>query len=167
MKVTQATKTEKKSHFERLLEKGVVTIFVNSHKESVAVPPRYLANHQLVLNMSYTFQIPDFKIFEDRVEVTLTFPENKFYCILPFDAIYVMTSQIAGETVIFPDEVPQELLLKGGIWPAEGTGDKKQGRPPLFSIPVTSPVLDEQKETKIPVKKKGHLKLVKSDPENE
>lgn len=164
MKLIEAEKSEKKDQLERLLEKGIVMVFVDARRKNVEVPAQYRGNLQLPLNVSYTYQIPDFKVLDDRIEVSLTFADGEFFCRLPFDALYVYTSQIAGESVVFPEDVPPELIHT--MAPAPKSSDKKS-RPKLpktidAPVPEFSVVEGQSEEPKKPSKKKktNHLKLV-------
>lgn len=151
MNLIHAPSTEKKSQLERLLQFGKVMIFLDSRKTEVRVPPNHKGNLQLALNLSYSFQIPDFKVFEDHVEVTLSFPEGKFFCHLPFSAIYGMTSQPCSQTVMFPTEVPPELLK----------GANLKAMPPPTITPDPKSKTKKHVLSRVEGKKRGHLKLVK------
>lgn len=143
MKLTHGVKEDKKGHLERLLQFGTVMIFVDSRREGVTVPPEHQSNPQLPLNLDYAFEIPDFKILEDRVEVSLSFNKKDFFCLLPFASIYGVRSIPAGEFVVFFDDVPAELLS---------------------TLPPQTPLPAEEKKPEDPETKpikKGHLTLIK------
>ncbi len=151
MNLIHAPSTEKKSQLERLLQFGKVMIFLDSRKTEVLVPPNHKGNLQLALNLSYSFQIPDFKVFDDHVEVTLAFPEGQFFCHIPFSAIYGMTSQPCSQTVMFPTEVPPELLK----------GANLKAMPPPTITPSPKAKTKTHVRSTGEGKKRGHLKLVK------
>ena len=163
MKITQAPNIDKKKHLERLLTEGLVTIFVDSQRSDVLVPNQHKYNPQLILNLSYKFYIPDFKIVEDHVEGTLKFGSIPFFCHIPFDGIYGMVSQGLSETVVFPESIPGELLTKAHLPPdyeeaKENVNDQiKKETKPAFSV-----IENQPPPPPAPSKpKKGHLKIVK------
>lgn len=159
MKLINAPTGEKQKQLERLLLAGAVMVYVDSRKAGVKAPEKHLNNPQLALNLSYSFQIPDFKLGDDGIEATLTFPEGKFFCGLPYKAMYGITSRSIGETVVFPEDIPPEFLA------AQRELAKQQETTPL---PPSSPPLenvDEKGEKSEALssgkKKRGHLRLVK------
>ena len=152
MKVTEAPQGDKKFHLERLLERGTVTVILDARADSVIVPPDYKANPKLPLNLDYAFEIPDFKIMDDRVEVSLSFNRKNFFCILPFAAIYILNSTAAVETVLFPENVPPDLL--NSFLPVS-----TQTQPPLTLVRDKSEKPKKEREKK-EKKSRSHLKLV-------
>ena len=162
MKMTQGVREDKKGHLERLLEFGTVMIFVDSRRHGVTVPPEHLSNPQLPLNLDYAFDIPDFKILEDRVEVSLSFNKKDFFCSLPFSSIYGVRSIPAGEFVVFFDDVPAELLST--LQPQTPLPPDPKG------VPLGEPGEKETEQKEADRKeaepsekkpsKKGHLRLV-------
>jgi len=157
MKMIQAESKEKKSHLERLLGLGTVMVFLDSRKTNVDVPSAHRGLPQLALNFSYNFSNSDFKIAEDHLESTLTFPDGKYFCIVPMKALYGMTSRFAGETIVFPEDMPPEILEKM-VQP-----EPSQGPALIASAPPPPPAAETAPDKKTPTpRKKGHLKLVKS-----
>lgn len=110
MRVVESSKGEKRAHLDRLLEKGTVMVIVDARMQGVRVPPVHKENAKLPLNLDYAFRIPDFRVFDDRVEASLSFNMKNFFCVLPLDSIYIMNSCSNGETVIFPEDIPRDLL---------------------------------------------------------
>lgn len=156
MKLINAKQGEKKDQLERLIAMGTVMIFVDTRKMGVDVPANHKGSPQLALNLSYNFPIPDFKILIDRVEATLTFPEGKHLCILPYLAIYGMTSRFAGETVVFPEDIPPEFLQQQ-VQQVKGPTPVLVPPPPPDPPPQNSSPLDDPSKKK----KGGHLRLIK------
>jgi len=159
MKVTEAKSEDKKAELKRLLAKGAVMVFVDSRKEGVHVPSQHGGNARLPLNLDYAFEIPDFRILDDRVEVSLSFNQTPFPCRFPFSAIYILTSQISEETVVFPDDFPRDLMVSSLNVPSPPKG--KKAAPPKKKKPALSLVKPSRKKTKPKGKKKSPAKKKK------
>lgn len=110
MKVREFKNEEKKAEIERLLGEGLMSCFIDSRRDDVDVPSQHKDNIQLILNFSYLFQVPDFQLTETQIEASLSFGPQVYFCQIPYDSIYVISSQITQETLIFPESVPSELL---------------------------------------------------------
>ncbi len=149
MKLIQATKQDKKNQIERLLHHGTVMFYIDTRVTGVSVPSHFMGNPQLALNFDYAYRIPDFRILNDRVEATLEFGTLYFFCVLPMDAIYTLRSDVKGEMVVFPEEMPKDFFT-------EQKTTTEPEKPKLTSVPDVS-VLPE---TESKPRKKGHLKLV-------
>lgn len=170
MKIIRSISSEKRAQFERLLAKGTVMAFVDARKGGVCVPPQHMGNPQLPLNFDYAFQIPDFRILNHRIEVSLSFNKKDFFCIIPFHSIYAFTSRFTGEIVVFPDSVPKEIFSQTfdegppSESSVETTLEKIKKRPSLTVVRTQKEEKPPEKKKKKPSskKKKGsHLKLVK------
>ena len=103
MQFIESPSQEKKSHLERMLIKGGVMIFIDARRKKLQLPAHILGNPQLPLNLDYAFQIPDFNIFEDRVEASLSFNRQSFFCVIPFKTIYAIRSHVLPEVIVFPE----------------------------------------------------------------
>lgn len=164
MNLTQAKKEEKKAQIERLLSKGLVMVMVDTRKPGVRVPPEHMGKPQLALNLSYSFEIPDFKVLDDRVEVSLSFNKQDFFCMLSLDAIYTLVSQDAGEVVVFPQDVPLELMTVAGsveVIKPTPVFQVVSGNLAQESDPSTEKKEDAANKDVSPKKKnRSHLKLV-------
>ncbi len=167
MKMIQSESKEKKVHLERLLSLGTIMVFLDSRIPEVKVPSVHKGLSQLALNFSYNFANSDFKVTDTHLESTLTFPDGKFFCFIPLSALYGITSRFAGETVVFPSDMPPEIIKKM-VEPEITTGPTLIAPTPIVSTPApavltpitTLPTSDEKPEPS--PRKKGHLKLVKS-----
>lgn len=167
MRLVEANSNTKKNHLERLLTLGGIMIFVDTRKKDVQVPTQHLGNPQLPLNLDYAFQIPDFKILQDRIEATLSFNRQDFLCVLPMPAIYVIRSHVLPEIIVFPEDVPKNFAL---VQSPESASQREGGatpQPKLIAVTGKKPEdADIQKlglkKKKKPANKTSHLKLVKS-----
>lgn len=167
MRLIEAKSDTKKNHLERLMTLGGIMIFVDTRKKDVQVPTQHLGNPQLPLNLDYAFQIPDFKILEDRIEATLSFNRTDFLCVIPMPAIYVIRSHVLPEIIVFPEDVPINFSL---VQAPESAATREGGttpQPKLIAVTGEKPEdADMQKlglkKKKKPANKTSHLKLVKS-----
>lgn len=173
MKLTESPKAEKHAHLDRLLAKGTVMIFIDSRRPDVIVPPAHKENVQLMLNLDYAYEIPDFKVAEDHIEASLSFNQQNFFCVLPLDAIYAFSSKVDEEIVVFPEDVPQSgeggmlapLMATSKLAPAPGLALVDET---TKSLPEPNPASNQSPpeaspapETSPEKPKRGHLRLIK------
>src|SRR5688500_2449421 len=100
---------EKRSLLLKLLEEGVVMIHLDARQEGVMVPERFREDPHLRLNLDYAFRIPDFSVGEVEVKASLSFSGRPYPCLIPFLAIWGMSSHKTGQSVIFPESLPLEV----------------------------------------------------------
>lgn len=172
MDFIESPSKDKKAHLLRLLNKGGVMLFIDARQKGIQVPSHLIGNPQLPLNLDYSFQIPDFRILEDRVEATLSFNRQNFFCVIPMPCIYAIRSHLAPEVIVFPDDIPVDFTP---LTPAKPTSPRVAAkRPKLITVPGKSKPKKgpekgriAKKSTKLnktpkSKKKTSHLKLVKS-----
>lgn len=152
-------------------------IHLDARVEGVDVPPSFKEDPHLRLNLSRRFGRP-LVIHEDRVEATLTFGGRTYPCVVPFAAIFGMISHETGKTLMWPEDIPPEVLEeleKAARTPPSSPRAKpvskpppsKPSRPRLAPVPC-GPELDgedgakssEPEPPRTPPKR-GHLRLVK------
>ncbi len=92
-----------------LLDKGMVMVHLNARHDGVDVPLRYRSDLHLRLNLSYNFKIEDFEVGDRAVQATLSFGGQPHRCVLPWDAIFAMTSHVEPVSYLWPDDLPPEL----------------------------------------------------------
>ncbi len=100
---------EKLRMFARLIERGMVMITLDPRVGNTRVPPQFANEIQLNLNFSHRFGHEDFDYDDDGVRASLRFGGQAFFCDVPWDALYGMTSQVDGERLMWPDSFPEEL----------------------------------------------------------
>lgn len=161
MKIETFKGPQKQSQMLKLLQLGTVMVFIDSRRENVRVPEEHKDNFQLRLNFDYAFEIDDFKVLPDRLEASLSFNHKDFFCVVPFDAIYMMVNHYIQQGSLFLDSVPPEMLdvFAGMRAQPLDTTKSKDAKPKSKkkSSKKTKPVTSELK----PIHKKGHLRLVK------
>jgi hypothetical protein len=102
--------TEKLVVFEEMLEHGIVLLTFDTRVKGVEVPAAFRGTPQLHLSFSMRFRIDDFEVDEDGVRGTLSFDDGPFRCIVPWEAVYGMSSEAMPRRVTFPRSFPPELL---------------------------------------------------------
>ncbi len=163
MKLIEGTSAEKKQNLEKLLGFGTIMVFVDARKTGVEVPEQHRGNAQLPLNLDYTFQIPDFKVCDDRIEASLSFSRQRYFCVIPFDAIYAVSSKAVNEALVYPENLPPDIsLFEAPSEPGTTTTELNPVKGPKLTVVSTSDntppaVTKEPTEAK---PKKNHLKLV-------
>lgn len=184
MKITTHLSKEKQSQMIELLKYGTVMVFIDSRHPDVLVPDQHKNDYQLRLNFDYDFQIDDFRVLPDRLEASLSFNQQDFFCVVPFTAVYLMVNHEIQRGSLFVDSVPVEMLeLFATSEQAQQEEQKQQVQPVvrLHSIDTESnlqkdssknvPKLTEQKdkpkkesskkEKTNKTKQRSHLRVIK------
>jgi stringent starvation protein B len=99
----------KKETLLAFLSRGVAMVHVDARKPGVVVPRQHQGDPHLRLNLSYRYGIPDLQVHEDGVQATLSFGGYGFRCILPWEAVFAVTSQGTGDGQVWPEDLPTEL----------------------------------------------------------
>lgn len=110
MKIETVPDSEKQSQMLKLLQFGTAMVFVDSRRASVLVPEHLKGDYQLRLNFDYAYEVDDFRVLPDRLEASLSFNHKNFFCVIPFDAIYLMVSHTIHHGVLFVQSIPVEML---------------------------------------------------------
>ena len=92
------------------LARGVAMVHLDARRTGVVVPPQYLSDAHLRLNLSYRYSIPDLEICEERVQATLSFGGRPFHCVLPWSCIFGITSHLTGDGQVWPEDLPVEVV---------------------------------------------------------
>src|SRR5579859_5927172 len=100
------------------LERGVAMVHLDARRAGVSVPQQYRDEAHLRLNLSYRYRIPDFEIGEDDVRATLPFGGRSFRCVMPWGAIFGITSQASGDGQVWPEDLPVEVATAGEAQPS-------------------------------------------------
>tara|TARA_B100000959_G_C14535660_1_gene441445 strand:+ start:61 stop:582 length:522 start_codon:yes stop_codon:yes gene_type:complete len=173
--MTKLELPHKRSALERLLELGLVQIGLDARHEDVQVPPHLVNDLQLRLNLSYRFGLP-LDLGEWGLNTILTFSGTNYECLIPWECIYLMISHVSGESLLYPSDVPPELLTN--LAPnsdEEMLHVEEDGRPDLHlayvdpagetpedPTPPSKPGNKTKKSaTKPKVKTRNHLRVVK------
>ena len=99
---------DKPKMIEAMLEKGMVTIYVDN-KTPGAVLPQYLAGEErVVLNLSWRFRLP-MRLTESHLIAVLTFQGKNFECQIPWNRIWC-ARDVNGEAILFVDSFPPSFF---------------------------------------------------------
>lgn len=138
---------DKRAVIDDLLGKGPVLIHCDARRSDVAVPDRFRTEAKLVLRFGHGLSppIPDLTVDEHGVSATLTFGGTPFRCVLPWAAIYAAVADGEQRGMVWPDDIPEDLLMGGASEPAA----------PGPTTPASAPAPAEGRP-----KRPSHLKLV-------
>jgi len=95
-----------------LLEEGPVLLHVDARRDGVAVPERLAGDSKLVLRFGFNLSpaIADLELDDEAISGTLTFGGVPFFCVLPWPAVYAVVSEASQQAMVWPDDVPAEVL---------------------------------------------------------
>jgi stringent starvation protein B len=157
------------------LARGVAMIHLDARRPGVVVPPRFQTDPHLRLNLSYRYAIPDFDVSDERVQATLSFGGVPFQCIVPWEAVFGITSQASGDGQVWPEDLPTEVVRSLGDKeePAQKRAvpapETRKPRPALVAVdgeapprPVDTPAPPAaEKPGPGEPPRRGHLRLVR------
>jgi hypothetical protein len=159
MKIELCGETAKQAQMLKLLQFGTVMIFVDSRHPDVLVPDYLKDDCQLRLNFDYAYDIEDFRILPDRIEASLSFNHKNFYCVLPYDALYLMLSHRIRHGALFSQSVPDEMV---DFFVKEAKISHLTSKSPLAEETDTLEEPQSFEFEEVTEVRKGHLRLVKS-----
>ena len=140
------------------LERGVAMIHLDARRPGVKVPAQHRGEAHLRLNLSYRYRIPDFAIGEEDVRATLSFGGQPFLCVLPWEAIFGITSQANGDGQVWPEDLPVEVVEASAAPPAP----PPELRPALAAVEDGASAAAREEPPKAPDGvPKRHLRLVR------
>ena len=128
---------DKKQTLLAFLQRGVAMVHLDARQPGVEVPPQFTSDAHLRLNLSYRYGIPDFEVRDDRVQATLSFGGQPFFCVLPWEAVFAVTSSGTGEGQVWPEDLPTEAAR--GFTPRQ----PPRPRPQLMAV-------DDELEEELP-----------------
>jgi len=99
----------KRELLDMLLGDGMVMLHLDATHPGVMVPARHQGDLHLRLNLSLAFNLPDLEIDEDGVRASLSFSGSNVYCVMPWDAIFALTSHTRPMGYVWPEDLPREL----------------------------------------------------------
>lgn len=164
MKIETHVDSEKQAQMLKLLQFGTVMVFVDSRQRDVIVPEHLKNDHQLRLNFDYAYEVDDFRVLPDRVEASLSFNRRNFFCVIPFNAIYLLVSHTIQHGVLFTQSVPVEMLEYFASEAQKQEEIEKRKVAPALSVISSKKTTNQNNivsNQEKPKKKQGHLKLVK------
>jgi stringent starvation protein B len=153
---------QKRETLLRLLSEGMVLVHLDARGDGVAVPAKYAADPELRLNLSYRFASRDLTVGADAVTCTLSFGGLPFRCVLPYGAIYAVTSHVTGEALVWPEDLPLDMAAKSepGAEPrAEAIAEPATAA--RLSPPKEDEVAEDEARATAAARPRGHLRLIK------
>jgi hypothetical protein len=96
-----------------LIEQGDVLIHLDPRRTDVVLPEhlRKTPTVALSLGLSTPVPIPDLDLGEDAITATLSFSRTPHRCVLPWTAIYLITSG-HGRAYLWAQDAPPEALAE-------------------------------------------------------
>ena len=91
---------DKQKQVLELLKFDTIMVFIDARNENVKVPESLKAQFDLRLNFNYEFGINDFRVLPDRIEASLSFAEGEFFCVIPFEAVYLILCQAVNQPLL-------------------------------------------------------------------
>ena len=147
----------KQDAFLALLAEGCL-LHLDARREGVVVPTHLKGEAHLVLQYGndLPIPIPDLQIDENGVSATLSFARTPWPTVVPWSAVYVVTSP-DGRGVLYQEDVPGDVSVIAGAGGDDAASDGAQrpnvaaasgttGRPAsptpraLRAVPATGPV---------------------------
>lgn len=101
---------EKLDLFSEMVDKGTVLVTLDARHEGVIVPPQFSEELRLNLNFCHQFGIADFEYDLAGVRASLSFGGVDSFCDVPWGAVYMMRSHVENDVMVFPAEIPEELI---------------------------------------------------------
>lgn len=118
---------------DKLLEAGMVMLHLDTRLDGVEVPPGHQGDSHLRLNVSYAFELDHFLLNDKGVEAKLKFGGQRHLCVLPWDAVFAMTSHVEPVGYLWPESLPPEFAHQLGNGEA-AVPSRKGGAPALRVI---------------------------------
>ena len=116
---------QKVKHFENAFAGDHLFIQLDARPPEVEVPPHLKIDPALRLKLSARFQGKT--TFDDRaITAYLKFDGNYEKCVMPWTAIWAITAD-DGQTQVWPEDVPKELLVKAATMKITQIGKKLFG----------------------------------------
>ncbi len=105
----QVTSRPKREVFEEFMASDHALVHLDSRKQGVSVPQNLLGQHTVCLKMSYNFQGRT-SYDDDGVTSFLKFDGHYFECVVPWNAVWGMSSA-DGKRYVWPTDLPKEILF--------------------------------------------------------
>ncbi len=134
----------KPSFVNELLQQGPVLVHVDARVPGVSVPFYLKTDPKLVLRFGHGLKpaIHDLTVDDNGISGTLTFKGVPHLCQLPWPAVYAAVSEADDRGMVWPNDVPEEVLEH--VAPAQAKATAKAVEEPA----------------KPPRRRASHLKLV-------
>ncbi|MFT7580176.1 MAG: hypothetical protein ACI9MR_001843 [Myxococcota bacterium] len=139
-----AVAEQKRRHMLDMLDRGLVMIHLDPRVEGVEIPDQFRGDPVLRLNVAYGFNLPALTVDADGIYAVLSFNRLDFGCVMPWPAVFALTSPDDGhEGAVWPTAIPAELA--GFFADVQDTDDPMAVRigpkgPTLAAAPSPAPL---------------------------
>lgn len=116
---------QKRKLFEQLLGEGIAALHLDPRVAGVYLPSYLTDQPVLVLNYSYRYGVGDFRFDDKAVEATLSFSKQPYFCIVPWSAVFAVTTDSRTQGSVWQEDLPPELGQR-----------EMAGGPPLEDAPA-------------------------------
>jgi hypothetical protein len=96
-------------------------VHLDARATGVCVPQAHGQNPAMALNLSYRFQISDFRVDDEGVFASLSFDSVPFACDIPWKALYAMRSHVDDTMHVWAEDIPPEIMEQAQIMGGEGS----------------------------------------------
>ena len=142
------------------LQRGVAMVHLDARRPGVSVPAQYRGEAHLRLNLSYRYGIPDFDVGDSQVRATLSFGGRPFHCILPWQAVFGITSPTSGDGQVWPEDLPVEVA-DAEDESAPSSESPAPRRPALSAVETDGPPVQKESSKPPDGSPPRHLRLVR------
>lgn len=127
-----AWSAHKRKLIEDLLDQGPILVHIDARAEGVSVPDQFRSQPRLVLRFGYQLSPPilDLDVGEDAIRGTLTFGGQPFTCEVPWHALYAVVAEADAQGMVWPEDVPDEILEELGVSAGAPTANPAPAREP-------------------------------------
>jgi stringent starvation protein B len=125
-----ARSPEKTQTLLAFLSRGVAMVHLDARQEGVSVPDQFKSDAHLRLNLSYRYGLSDFEVGDEAISATLSFGGRPFYCVLPWDAVFAVTSSGTAEGQVWPEDLPTDAARAF----AAAAAEQPKPRPQLVAV---------------------------------
>lgn len=151
---------DKRQTLTQMLDQGMTMVHIDALSEGVCVPEQHAKESHLRLNFSYRFRLEVFEVGEQEILASLSFDDMPFPCVIPWTAVFAMTSHVSGESRVWQEELPEAMLTEM----AESMRDNQRLESPVK--PADPPeendqTADEELEEGRPIRRVRHLRVIK------
>lgn len=137
----------KRDAFLEMLDQGMTMMHLDARKEGVDVPEGFKTDFHLRLNFSHRFNLSTFIVEDDRIEADLSFGGTPYLCIIPWDAVFGMTSHITRDFEAWPEDMPTELMAQAEAMAGQTVEESPEDNEPVVVGPA--------------IRRVGHLRVIK------
>lgn len=101
---------EKRGKLVELLDEGKVLIGVDATRDGVQLPAHLMERPVVWLALSRRFGLDVFEVGPLEVRANLSFGGVRHLCVVPWAAVFQMTSEATGEEAVFADALSPPVL---------------------------------------------------------